>query len=379
MVVVSVAQTDSRIKPRHTIPDVPRRATLQTIADVLGVSRSTVSNAYNRPDQLASDLRERILAVAADLGYTGPDPAARRLRTGRSGVIGLLFTEALSYAFTDPAAVGFLEGLAREAEVEGTALLLVPSPPGADAAHAVREAVVDGLCIYSMADDQPAVRAALERRIPTVVVEEPDIEGQAFVGIDDRSATREVAEHVLGLGHRDVAVLTDRLRPDGYEGLVDPAREAGATFHIGRQRLHGFRDALAAAGIDWATVPKHEGPNDREAGARLARAALAATPRPTALLAATDQLALGALRAAAELGMAVPGDLSVTGFDDAPPAALADLTTLRQPLREKGEQAARLLAELREGGPPRRVMLPVELVVRGSTGPVRARPDARRS
>ena len=68
----------------------------------------------------------------------------------------------------------------------------------------------------------------------------------------------------------------------------------------------------------------------------------------------------------------MPGDLSVTGFDDAPPAALADLTTLRQPLREKGEQAARLLAELREGGPPRRVMLPVELVVRGSTGPVRA-------
>ena len=372
MVAGSVAQTDSRIKPRHTIPDVPRRVTLQTIADVLGVSRSTVSNAYNRPDQLAPDLRERILAVAADLGYTGPDPAARRLRTGRSGVIGLLFTEALSYAFTDPAAVGFLEGLAREAEVEGTALLLVPSPPGADAAHAVREAVVDGLCIYSMADDQAAVRAALERRIPTVVVEEPDIEGQAFVGIDDRSATREVAEHVLGLGHRDVAVLTDRLRPDGYEGPVDPAREAGAAFHIGRQRLHGFRDALAAVGIDWATVPKHEGPNDREAGARLARAALAATPRPTALMAATDQLALGALRAAAELGMAVPGDLSVTGFDDAPPAALADLTTLRQPLREKGEQAARLLAELREGGPPRRVMLPVELIVRGSTGPVRA-------
>src|SRR5690349_22317690 len=127
------------------------RATLQTIADVLGVSRSTVSNAYNRPDQLAPELRERILAVAADLGHAGPDPAARRLRTGHAGAIGLLFTEALSYAFTDPAAVVFLEGLAREAEASGTALLLVPSPPGADAAQAVRDAVVDGLCIYSMA------------------------------------------------------------------------------------------------------------------------------------------------------------------------------------------------------------------------------------
>src|SRR5918997_2724480 len=183
-----------------------RRATLQTIADAVGVSRSTVSNAYNRPDQLNPRLRARILAVAAELGYAGPDPAARRLRTGHAGAIGLLFTEALSYAFTDPGAVGFLEGLAREAEAGGTALLLIPSPPGGDAAAAVREAVVDGLCIYSMADDQPSVRAALERDLPTVVVEEPDVPGHAFVGIDDRTATRTVGEHVLGLGHRRIAV-----------------------------------------------------------------------------------------------------------------------------------------------------------------------------
>jgi DNA-binding LacI/PurR family transcriptional regulator len=327
-----------------------RRATLQTIADAVGVSRSTVSNAYNRPDQLNGELRERILRTAAELGYAGPDPAARRLRTGHSGVIGLLFTEALSYAFTDPAAVGFLEGLAREAEVGGTALLLVPSPPGADAAAAVREAVVDAFCIYSMADEQPAVRTALERGLPTVIVEEPDVTGHAFVGIDDRTATRGVAA-------------------DGYEGPVDAAREAAATFHIGRQRLAGFRDGLAAAGIDWATVHIEERPNELECGVDAGRAVLAADPRPTAILAATDQLALGALQAAAELGLRVPGDVSVTGFDDVPAAAREELTTVRQPLLEKGVQAARLLAELEAGGPPRRVMLPVELVLRGSTGP----------
>ncbi len=118
-----------------------RRATLQTIADAVGVSRSTVSNAYNRPDQLNPALRERILAVARELGYPGPDPAARRLRTGQAGAVGLLFTEALAYAFTDPAAVAFLEGLAHRAEAAGTALLLVPSPPGADPSEAVRAAV----------------------------------------------------------------------------------------------------------------------------------------------------------------------------------------------------------------------------------------------
>ena len=349
-----------------------RRATLQTIADALGVSRSTVSNAYNRPDQLAPELRARILAVAAELGYPGPDPAARRLRTGRSGVIGLLFTEALSYAFADPGAVGFLEGLAREAEAGGTALLLVPSPPEQDAAAAVRDAVVDGLCIYSMADQQPAVIAALERGLPTVIVEEPDVPGHAFIGIDDRTATRTVADHVLGLGHRRIAILTDRLVPDAYEGPVDAAREAMATFHIGRQRLAGFREGLAAAGIDWAAVPKEERPNELAAGVDAGRAVLAREPRPTAILAATDQLALGALQAAQELGLRVPGGVSVTGFDDIPAAALADLTTVRQPLLEKGVQAARMLAELQAGGPPRRVRLPVELVVRGSTGPPRA-------
>jgi DNA-binding LacI/PurR family transcriptional regulator len=352
---------------------MPRRATLQTIADRLGVSRATVSNAYNRPDQLAPQLRRRILEVAEELGYPGPDPAARRLRRGRSGAIGLLFTEALSYAFTDPGAVCFLEGLAREAEAAGTALLLLPSPPGSDASAAVRDAVVDGLCIYSMADRQPAVRAALDRRLPTVIVEEPVVEGYAFVGVDDRGATRAIAEHVLGLGHRRIAVITDRLAPDGYEGPVDAARERAATFYLGRERLGGFRDALTAAGIAWADVAKQERANERAGGYDAGLALLRAEPRPMAILCSTDQLALGALDAAGELGLAVPGDVSVTGFDDIPAAAAADLTTIRQPLVEKGQQAARLLAELAEGKPPRRVRLPVELVVRGSTGPAGGR------
>jgi DNA-binding LacI/PurR family transcriptional regulator len=104
---------------------VPNRVTLQTIADALGVSRTTVSNAYNRPDQLATELRERILATARELGYSGPDPAARRLRSGRRDVVGLLFTEQLSYAFTDPAAVMLLQGIARATEAAGLALLLI--------------------------------------------------------------------------------------------------------------------------------------------------------------------------------------------------------------------------------------------------------------
>jgi DNA-binding LacI/PurR family transcriptional regulator len=133
------------------------------------------------------------------------------------------------------------------------------------------------------------------------------------------------------------------------------------------ERLGGYRDALAAAGIDWRSVPRFELPaNLPERGLEGGRLALARDPRPTAVIAATDQLALGVLEAAREAGLRVPGDLSVVGFDDIPGAAWSrpGLTTIRQPLFEKGEIAGRLLTE---GAADREVILPVELVVRDST------------
>ena len=336
-----------------------RRVTLQTIADALGVSRSTVSNAYNRPDQLAPALRERILETARGLGYAGPDPAARRLRSGRSGVIGLLFTEALSYAFTDPGAVGFLSGLARACERAGAALLLLPAPPGADAASAVRDAVVDGFCVYSMSDGHPSVQAVLDRGVPALVVDEPRIEGVPFLGIDDRGGARAVAAHVAARGHERVAIICSRLLADGVEGAPGPERLAAATYAIERDRLAGFRDGLGAAGAD---VPILERANEQEAGAGAARVLLAADPPPTALLCTTDQLALGALRVVRETGAPV----AVTGFDDVPEAARAGLTTVRQPLEEKGSRAGELLLAHMAGAAPADVVLPVELVVRES-------------
>ena len=159
---------------------MPRRVTLQTIADALDVSRTTVSNAYNRPDQLAPELRERILAAAKELGYSGPDPAARRLRSGRRDVVGLLLTEDLSYAFTDPAAVTLLQGIARATARAGLSLLLVPEH-GTGVRNAVLDAAVDAFCIYSMPAGHPNVLAALERRLPMVVVDEPRLEIQGVV------------------------------------------------------------------------------------------------------------------------------------------------------------------------------------------------------
>ena len=142
---------------------VRRPATLASLAAELGVSRTTVSNAYNRPDQLSAPLRERVLEAARRLGYPGPDPVARSLRTRRAGAVGLLLTEALSYAFRDPVATGFLEGLALACEQAGQGLLLVPvSPEHADVA-AVHRAGVDGFVVYSVREDDPHFLAVLER------------------------------------------------------------------------------------------------------------------------------------------------------------------------------------------------------------------------
>ena len=338
--------------------------TLQTIADALGVSRTTVSNAYNRPDQLAPELRAAILEKAAELGYAGPDPAARRLRSGRRRAVALMFSERLSYAFTDPGAVGFLQGLTEATEAKGYELLLLPGMRGEEQeVVAVRDAVVGAFCLYCMPDTHPAVSAAMARRVPVVMVDEPRSTGSFFVGIDDHEGARRAAAHVKELGHERVAILVDRLVDDDYEGLADVDRIARSNCKVARERVAGY-----VAGLDsTAPIPVYDTLGNFEApAARGARELLSGEARPTALLCATDVLAFGAMRGARELGLDVPGDVSITGFDDVPQAAAADLTTVRQPLIEKGREAGRLLMEQNT---EREVVLPLELVTRGSTAP----------
>jgi DNA-binding LacI/PurR family transcriptional regulator len=348
-----------------------QRVTLQTIADRVGVSRATVSNAYNRPDQLSPAVRERILEVAQELGYSGPHPAARRLRQGIAGAVGVLLTERLTYAFSDAAAVGFLEGLSRACEREGAALLLVPVAPGSEAAEAVHGAVCDAFCLYSLPDEHPAVGAALERHEPVVIVDSPRAVGATFVGIDDRRGAHLVAEHLLSLGHRRFGAIVPTLVLDGREGLVDEQRLVAASYHVDRERLAGLRDGLEAAGLDWRDAAIYECANTQEAGARAAAALLDGADPPTALVATTDQLALGAIRGVREQGLRVPDDVSVTGYDDIPDASRSEptLTTVWQPLGEKGERAGDLIFTRLQGRRIDDITLPVRLVERESTAP----------
>lgn len=344
------------------------RATLQTIAEAVGVSRTTVSNAYSRPDQLNAALRDRILRTATELGYPGPDAAARSLRRGRAGAIGLLFGETLSYAFADPYAVGYLRGLAEAAEGAGVGLLLIPVPPGETAEDTVRSAVVDGFCVYCLRDDDVALSVVTARALPTVS-SVPIMAGAGFVGIDERAAGRRVAEHLLRLGHRRMAALVDWLVDGVFTGVVDAETVMRSPFRDARERLKGMRDAVVDAGLPTTALQiVVTGRNTREAGRRGAAEVLDAAVRPTALLTTSDVLALGVLDAAAQRGLSVPAQLSVTGFDDIPQAAEVGLTTVHQPMEEKGRLVGQLLVDPPDGPLPH-IVLPTELVARATSGP----------
>ena len=348
--------------------------TLQAIADELGISRTTVSNAYNRPDQLTSQLREQIMATAQRLGYSGPDAAARTLRTGRRNAVGLLFTEELRFVFDDPDTTAFLRGVAETTANASTGLLLLPVPSAMDpAASAVPSAMVDGMLVYSVPSEHPVLDLVFSTNIPVVVADEPDRDGLAgFVGIDDRAGAEAAANYLVEVGHRRIGIVMGRLGVTARSGPVNPARRTAATVRIAKERLGGYLHALQAAGIDPASVPIWETPgNNPDGGRRATVELLQHHPDVTALLCFADRLAIGAIQAAHSLNLNVPGNISVVGFDDIPRATTWEpqLTTVRQPLVDKGRIAARLLLDAVDGAPPRRHDLPVELVVRESSGP----------
>lgn len=329
-----------------------RRGTLASIAAELGVSRTTVSNAYNRPEQLSAELREKILRTADAMGYSGPDPMARSLRTRHAGAIGVLLTDDMTYAFEDQASLEFMSGISEACVGMDTSMLLIPA--GAETseedrpATLVNQAVVDGFIVYSVASDDPFLTSVEARNIPTVICDQPaDDHGVNFVGIDDATAIRPAARALVDAGHTRIGILCIRLDRTPNNGPVDPGRLAGAHLHVQRDRVSGALAVLADAGIDPVTVPVIERHlNTPETSYSAAAELLEGHPDLTAVICTTDSMALGVLDYAADRGIDVPGDLSVTGFDGIPRALDRGLSTVVQPNREKGFTSGNVLAAL---------------------------------
>jgi DNA-binding LacI/PurR family transcriptional regulator len=353
------------------------RVTLQTIADQVGVSRMTVSNAFSRPDQLSARLRDRIMAVADRLGYTGPDPTARALASGTAGTVGVLLSDTLSYALTDEVAMAFLGAIAEELTPTGLALTLLPATEH-DGIVPARDVAIDGALVYSCDPDSAALSWLLRRRLPLVFVDQAPAPGIASVNVDDRGGAAAAARHLLDLGHRNLAIVTAGMRGE-YGVVSDPL--ATELANTERQRLSGWLRPLHDAGITPVVIREHHG-DPYEVGLSAAQVLLDQDDRPTGVLCFSDALARGVIAGVATAGLQVPDDMSVVGFDDSPLSRRTQpaLTTVRQEVPAKGRAAASALiaaigrSKTRTSGRGRHLLLPTELIVREST----AAPASRR-
>ncbi len=340
---------------RPRIGDVAQRA---------GVSKTAVSFAFNQPEHLNGATRDRILAAAEELGYR-PSPIARRLAHRRTQQLGLVVPQATHDIFANPFLPELMRGIGDVCDSQGIALVVVP-PVHGSIATAINEALVDGLILLGLEPDHPELLQLRRSGLPIVALDVERWEGASIIAIDDVAGERAAARHLAQLGHRDVAVVIIAQHPD------TPVDEEQG---ISARRLGGIRRGFASAGAGDMTLRVISAPVSEEGG-RAAFNALGSGNLPTAVIAMSDVTAIGLMNAAIDAGVRIPEDLSVVGFDDIPAAAWVAprLTTVHQPIREKGRLAALRLIDAIVSGEGRthsREVLPTRLVVRGSTAQAR--------
>lgn len=328
-----------------------------TIADVAAaanVGAGTVSRVLNDNPHVSAATRARVLAAIKRLDYR-PNPLARGLSRGRCQTIGVIIP-----SFTQASAVQRLRGVVAALDGSRYDLVLfnVETPLHRDEhfASLTQRARADGLVVMSLPPRPRALARLVTAQMPVVLV---DTEGRGVPAIvtDDVEGGRIATRHLVSLGHRRIGFIGD-----------DPANPFG--FMSSPQREAGYREVVTEAGIE--PLVRH-GPHDPAVGQRIGAELLGLRPRPTAVFAASDVLAVGVLEAARVAGLGVPAELSVVGFDDIEISRYVGLTTVRQPLFDSGFLGARTLLDVLERGEqpvPRVRELPLELVVRSTTAAV---------
>lgn len=350
---------------------------LVDVAKAAGVSRGTASNVFNHPELVRPEVRERVAETARSLGYGGPDPKGRLLRAGKVNAIGLVLSGTLAAGFRDPFDQLFMSGIGEVCDAHGAGLALLSAygEYRESTAWNIRSAVVDGFIVHCLEAHAQLLDIARQRNLPFVAVDVEPEPGDMGIRIDDRAAARTQARHLLDLGHRSIGIVSLELVGEGHFGFVDRARHRGARYVVTRDRLNGYADAFRGVGIDLFDLPIFEAPIVQmvvspNKAAQATAAILERAPETTAILAMSDVAALGALAYARDNDIAVPEELSIIGFDGTPAgaASVPRLTTMAQPIVEKGRRAAEMVLA---GGPPGVVTLGVKLVAGGTTAPPR--------
>jgi LacI family transcriptional regulator len=332
--------------------------TLEDIGRIAGVSRSTVSRVINDKSNVNPEVRERVLAVIERTGYS-PNVLARSLVSGRTGVIGLVIPSRVHSLFEDPYFSRLIQGISSASNTAGNTLsLFIFQNEEEEAAlypRVVKSGVLDGLILTATRMADPLLARMAVGEIPLVIVGRPDVDGVSYVDADNRGGASTAAMHLADLGHERI-------------GLIG----APTTTTAGLDRLSGFVEGLARRGLVLHPDLRVDGDYSGESGYRAMQRLI--PHRPDAVLAASDTMAAGALRALHEAGIRVPEDMALMGFDGLPASerAVPPLTTIRQPITETGARAVQMLNQLISGEAhrPQVDIMPVELVVRGSCGAV---------
>ncbi|MBJ7536487.1 LacI family DNA-binding transcriptional regulator [Marinomonas transparens] len=343
-----------------------KKLTLKDVAERLDVSTATISNAFNRPDQLSASLRENILSECEKMGYFGPNAAARSLRTGRTGIVGIVLSDDLSYSLTDPVANQFLKGMAEVFEAnEYNMLLLSSDEVEQDAQSRMQSSMVDGFIVYGHKPQQ-CNNAPWLMPNKNIITVDSFIPSTTSVNVDNHHGAYVIARHALEHNPESVAILglslldTDRVCRIRDDELFDRAAS------ISIQRLHGYFDALKESGLSVSSEHIWNIPvNSHKLAYQAAREALGMAERPQLLLCMSDAIAIAAVQAALQMGLRVPEDLQVVGFDGISESENfhPSITTMHQQTVEKGRVAAEVFLGLKEA---KDVVLDTELVIRES-------------
>jgi DNA-binding LacI/PurR family transcriptional regulator len=332
-------------------------STLEGVASLAGVSRATVSRVVNGSPRVSTDVRVAVEAAIAQLGYV-PNRAARSLVTRRSGSFGLVITEPTGRLFSDPFFPRVLRGVSLELTARDLQLvLLMPNSP-ADVRRTgdyLSAGHVDGAILVSLHGDDPLPSRLSQAGIPLVLVGRPPRGVSAsYVDVDNRQGARSAVEHLIAGGRRVIATISG---PSDMPAGID--------------RLAGYRDALAEAGLPADSQLEGRGDFTQVGGVEAMTRLLAARPDIDGVFAASDLMAAGALSVLAAQGRRVPKDVAIVGYDDSPVATSTNpqLTSVHQPIEEMGREVARLLVEAVEGTDRviRRVILATDLVKRASS------------
>lgn len=336
------------------------RPTQKQIAEEAGVSRTTVSFVLNDVPgvNISPETRHRVLEAAARLNYY-PDATARRLVSGQTHTIALVLHQGPSQAYADAFLPQMLQGISQAARQQGYHVLFYPIEPKGDPRtyiRLIRGRHVDGLILSGPRSDDVQLLELYEEGYPIVLQGQIPGTDLPFVDVDNVRAAEQAVEHLIGLGHRRVGMITN----------------APLAYTAAHQRLRGYRQALAKHGIDYRASRVGYGYFDEQSGEQAAKDLLAREAELTALFVASDAVAYGVLSALRFSDLRVPEDLAVVGFDDIPTSryVFPALTTVRLPAFGLGWAAADLLIRLvdRKEIEETQVTLDTELIVRYSCG-----------